>query len=257
MKFRAIVTAEETPACLSIDLIGHSERRQELCSQPSMVLTSLSILNLNQDLKEEFTIQAGKHQSIYINFMYFYMPCYDELFHSSFQSKFTIEDVVGKIEICSVREPPEIYKSKGSMIHIYSWVDPSENEIRGFRIQYKFSDHSLQRYTSEIKGVESSVCSRLFRKCYTVLSEEVSWNIANTTCRKRNEYLVTILSKKEMNYVQYLLRSALYQQMETSEDGADKRNVHTAHIGLKRLKDKQRRTEFIWMNSFNVTYSAW
>jgi hypothetical protein len=35
-----------------------------------MILTTLSALNLCQDCKEIFTIQAGKHQSIYITFIY-------------------------------------------------------------------------------------------------------------------------------------------------------------------------------------------
>ncbi|XP_060578364.1 low-density lipoprotein receptor-related protein-like [Ruditapes philippinarum] len=61
-----------------------------------------------------------------------------------------------------------------------------------------------------------------------------------------------------MNYVQYLLRSKLYQQNKTEENEvAEKEKFLGAHIGLKRIKDKQRRTDFIWITTFNVTFSAW
>jgi hypothetical protein len=72
-----------------------------------------------------------------------------------------------------------------------------------------------------------SACSWFFRKCYTVFYEHVSWDIAKTKCHNDNEHLVTLASKKEMNYVQYLLRSVLYKQKEDT----DKRKLHRAHIG--------------------------
>ncbi|XP_060596617.1 uncharacterized protein LOC132750625 [Ruditapes philippinarum] len=75
MKFRAIVTAEDTPACFSLDLNGFSNIRQELCNKPSMFLTSLSYLY--HPLKsEEFAIQAGKHQTIDITFIDLCIACF-------------------------------------------------------------------------------------------------------------------------------------------------------------------------------------
>ncbi|XP_060575349.1 uncharacterized protein LOC132732846, partial [Ruditapes philippinarum] len=72
IKFRAIITAEETPACLSIDSLNESrrtKRRKEICTEPTMILTSLSALNLCQNCEEEFTIQAGEHQGIDLTFI--------------------------------------------------------------------------------------------------------------------------------------------------------------------------------------------
>ncbi|XP_060605360.1 low-density lipoprotein receptor-related protein 2-like isoform X2 [Ruditapes philippinarum] len=119
------------------------------------------------------------------------------------------------------------------------------------------SDHALQRYTTHTttdgKMFSSESCSWFFRKCYTVLYKSVSWDIAQTECLNENKHLVTIASKKEMNYVQYLLRSLLYMQ----KIGADERKLHGAHIGLRRVKDRQMRMNFIWVNNNNVTFSDW
>jgi hypothetical protein len=70
-------------------------------------------------------------------------------------------------------------------------------------------------------------CSWFFRKCYSVFFEikKVSWDIAKTKCHNYNKHLVTIASKKEMNYVQYLLRSLLYIQKEDADE------LPRAHIG--------------------------
>jgi hypothetical protein len=71
-----------------------------------------------------------------------------------------------------------------------------------------------------------------FQKCYTVLSEEVPWNTAYAKCRERNEHLVTIASRKEMKYIQYLLRHQLYDKKNTTrKDKLDKQEVFGAHIG--------------------------
>ncbi|XP_060602432.1 uncharacterized protein LOC132755562 isoform X2 [Ruditapes philippinarum] len=277
IKFRAIVTAEETPACFELDLLEHSKRhfkrRKELCKEPVMFLTSLSYLNLNQNFEEMFTIKAGEHQSIELTFIDFNTPCYydHDAEKAIFRTGFAIKDADGEHEFCSTFPPPETYKSKSSEIYIHFRVlhgvrldaGAVKGQDEGFRIQYRISDHSLQRYTDDEEEYGSSgvyACSGHFRKCYTVLSKEVSWDIANTECIKRNEHLVTVTSRNEMNYVQYLLRSRLlvYQQNRTEEnEAADKQKFLRAHIGLKRVKDKQRRTDFIWITNFNVTFSAW
>jgi hypothetical protein len=68
-------------------------------------------------------------------------------------------------------------------------------------------------------------CSKLFKKCYTTFSETVSWDIANDKCSYRNEHLVTITSRNEMNYLQYLLRN------QTSMTLKNDKKLHGAHIG--------------------------
>ncbi|XP_060583371.1 uncharacterized protein LOC132739637 [Ruditapes philippinarum] len=63
-----------------------------------------------------------------------------------------------------------------------------------------------------------------------------------------------------MTYIQYLLRSALYFQRKTAlkfEHQADDQTLYGAHIGLRRVKDKQWRTSFKWLNRYNSSFSAW
>ncbi|XP_060587166.1 uncharacterized protein LOC132742717, partial [Ruditapes philippinarum] len=158
------------------------------------------------------------------------------------RSGFAIKDADGEHEFCSTFPPPETYKSKSSEINIYFRVLHGvqlnfglvRGQDEGFRIQYRISDHSLQRYTNDEEEYGSSgvyACSERFRKCYTVFSKEVSWDIANTECIEHNEHLVTVTSSNEMNYVQYLLRSRLYQQNRTEEnEAADKQKFLGAHI---------------------------
>ncbi|XP_060578363.1 uncharacterized protein LOC132735438 isoform X2 [Ruditapes philippinarum] len=166
IKFRAIVTAEEIPACFEFNLLEHSrrhfKRRKELCKEPVMFLTSLSYLNLNQNLEEMFTIKAGEHQSIELTFIDFYTPCYKV--NGNLRSRFAIEDADGEHDFCSQCLPPEKYKSKSSEIHIYFRVLHGERlndgavmgQNEGFRIQYRLSDHNLQRYTTDVEKYRSS-----------------------------------------------------------------------------------------------------
>ncbi|XP_060600324.1 uncharacterized protein LOC132753807 [Ruditapes philippinarum] len=154
IKFRAIITAEETAACLSIDSLSHSKRtkqRHEICTEPTMILTTLSALNLCRDCEEKFTIQAGKHQSIDITFIYWdsTRDCVSELYSDDviLTSEVVIKDGDDVVETYCFQ--PEKYKSKGSMIHIQILDTPLPNRvIKGFRLQYKISKHSLQRYTT-------------------------------------------------------------------------------------------------------------
>ncbi|XP_060555028.1 uncharacterized protein LOC132715931 [Ruditapes philippinarum] len=77
MKFRAIVTTEETPACLSLGIVGQRGNRLERCSKSNMILSTRSYLNIDHtNGNEEFQIDANYHQSIDISFIDFYMPCY-------------------------------------------------------------------------------------------------------------------------------------------------------------------------------------
>ncbi|XP_060608444.1 uncharacterized protein LOC132760482 [Ruditapes philippinarum] len=102
IKFRAMITAEETAACLSIDSLSHSKRtkrRNEICTEPTMILTSLSALNLCQDCEEEFTIQAGEHQSVDITFIYWDTNSPYILFYTSVKGKSSSPDLVLRLEI--------------------------------------------------------------------------------------------------------------------------------------------------------------
>jgi hypothetical protein len=80
----------DTPACLSLDLLGPSKIRHEKCNEPSMILTSLSTLNLFHDFEETFSIQARQHQSIDIIFIHFYVHCYSEPVNGKSVIEFTL-----------------------------------------------------------------------------------------------------------------------------------------------------------------------
>ncbi|XP_060584930.1 uncharacterized protein LOC132740897 [Ruditapes philippinarum] len=185
-----------------------------------------------------------------------------------FRSRFAIKDAFRETEFCSGVFPPETYKSKDSSINlIYRHWDGStytyamgeiKGRVEGFRLHYKISDHSFQRYTTEVKGSDSGLisCSGLLRKCYTVFHDGVSWDIANRKCRQRSEHLVTIASRMEMNYIQYLLRFQLYDHYSAWYRRRYNK-PYGAHIGLRRLTDKNKKTSFNWVNGNSVTFTAW
>ncbi|XP_060564720.1 uncharacterized protein LOC132723927, partial [Ruditapes philippinarum] len=57
-----------------------------------------------------------------------------------------------------------------------------------------------------------------------------------------------------MNYLQYLLRNASYYMYPWRSKG---NKLHGAHIGLRRLTDKNKKTSFNWVNGNRVTFTAW
>jgi hypothetical protein len=83
------------------------------------------------------------------------------------RSRFAIKDASRETEFCSGMFPPETYKSKYSNINlIYRRCDMSthtfaigeiKGRVEGFRLHYKIADHSLQRYTTEVKGSGSGI----------------------------------------------------------------------------------------------------
>ncbi|XP_060566219.1 uncharacterized protein LOC132725148 [Ruditapes philippinarum] len=199
-----------------------------------MILTSLSALNLCQHCEEEFTIQAGEHQSIDLTFIYIEPFCSD---FKDYSLDLVITDVDSKIKIdCFYEVYNKKYKSKWIEIDIQI----QNNRLPyGFRIHYKMSNHSFQRYStysSTFVGKDNnpnkiSACSMVFRKCYTVFDGRDSWDSANRHCNNGNEHLVTIASRKEMNYVQYLLRSLAFRISYINISDADNPYWNGAHIG--------------------------
>ncbi|XP_060576072.1 uncharacterized protein LOC132733446 [Ruditapes philippinarum] len=131
-----------------------------------MFLTSLSYLY--HPLKsEEFAIQAGKHQTIDITFIDFCIACfrYEGSGLTEIKSNFWIEDRGENAYICSTYQPPQTYKSTGSKIHLHykpvrdekiSYIGKRVEDIEGFRLQYKISEHSFVKYTTEVKGIDST-----------------------------------------------------------------------------------------------------
>jgi hypothetical protein len=64
----------------------------------------------------------------------------------------------------------------------------------------------------------------------------MSWNNASNKCLERNEHLVTITSKKEMTYIQFLLRSQLYKQRVMLKHGVDEHINPGVFIGKSLFK---------------------
>jgi hypothetical protein len=83
----------------------------------------------------------------------------------------------------------------------------------------------------------SLACARFSKKCYSIFSEKVSWNNASNKCLESNEHLVTITSRKEMAYIQFLLRSQLYKQRAMLKHGVNEQIKPGAFIGKSLLKN--------------------
>ena len=75
-----------------------------------------------------------------------------------------------------------------------------------------------------------SVCSKKFRKCYTIISKITNWNQARLECWTRNMSQVTMLSLSEMRFIKYLLRERRKVDVPpTTYFDAE----YYVHIGLK------------------------
>ncbi|XP_053389711.1 uncharacterized protein LOC123562081 [Mercenaria mercenaria] len=279
-KFRAIITGEETPACFSIDLDMHNRLRKgrhENCNKPKMILTSLSILNLPfVNVEERFEIFAGRHHSIQIEFIDFYIVCPRD--QAEIRSKFTvIEHLYDDKTYCNTDMPPKTIISKGSRVSIiFRKYEDSEKKFmrtEGFRLKYYTVTHSFKNMTSYTGPVptkrivlhgkhlkvgrpnSTKACSRAFKKCYNLFSAMSSWTEANSVCLELYQHLVTVHSRSELQYIHYLLRGQRYKDIRTGSENQDE--SFRAHIGLRRFTDKHRRKKYTWMNNVDVTFTAW
>jgi hypothetical protein len=94
------------------------------------------------------------------------------------KSGIVIKDVDSVLETGCVL--PEKYKSKGSKIQILDKTIYTERLIQGFRLHYKMSNHSLQRYTthttkSRRKSLsDKTIYSKLLMQGYD--SGDMMWN---------------------------------------------------------------------------------
>ncbi|XP_060596238.1 uncharacterized protein LOC132750277 [Ruditapes philippinarum] len=269
-RFRAVVIKEDIPACLSIGpSVNWSNGRKEICINPEMILTSMSILNNPFDnFEERFRIRAKHHHGIEIEFIDFYIVCPIEITES--RSRLTIIERNGDIEntYCNTNKPPEkISSEEGTLLIVFrKYEDPTKAFIgkEGFRLHYRTKNYSLANWTEitlktdgEMKGsTNTTVCSQKFKKCYNIFSSSMSWKQAGSVCGEYDQFLVTIQSPKELQYINYLLREQRYVDRR-AEISDSKGSSYKAHIGLKRKIVTDRKGKYVWLNNYEVIFSPW
>ncbi|XP_060607617.1 uncharacterized protein LOC132759785 isoform X2 [Ruditapes philippinarum] len=269
-RFRAVVTKEDIPACLSIGPnVNWSNGRKEFCINPEMILTSMSILNNPFDnFEERFRIRAKNHHGIEIEFIDFYIVCPIEITES--RSRFKIIERNGDKEntYCNTNKPPEKISSEEETLLIVfrKYEDPTKAFIgkEGFRLHYRTKNYSLANWTEissktdgDMKGsTMTTVCSQKFKKCYKIFSSSMSWSKAGSVCGKYDQCLVTIQSPKELQYINYLLRDQRYVDRR-AEISDSKGSSYKAHIGLKRKMVTDRKENYVWLNNYEVIFSPW
>ncbi|XP_060577187.1 uncharacterized protein LOC132734464 [Ruditapes philippinarum] len=270
-RFRAVVSKEDIPACLSIGPnVNWSNGRKELCINPEMILTSMSILNNPFDnFEERFRIRAKNHHGIEIEFIDFYIVCPIEITES--RSRLTIIERNGDKEntYCNTNKPPEKISSEEETLLIVfrKYEDPTKAFIgkEGFRLHYRTKNYSLANLTEitlktdgDMKdSTKTTVCSQKFKKCYKIFSSSMSWYQAGSVCGEYDQLLVTIQSPKELQYINYLLREQRYVDRR-AEMSDSKDSSYKAHIGLKRkmVTDKKEK-KYVWLNNYEVIFSPW
>ncbi|XP_060596877.1 low-density lipoprotein receptor-related protein 2-like [Ruditapes philippinarum] len=138
----------------------------------------------------------------------------------------------------------------------------------GLRLQYRTQSFTLEKWTHTETSFykyafflprlmrATQACSKIFRKCYTIFHSSLSWYEARSVCWERNEHLITIQSQKELQYINYLLREQRY--VDQRNDIYDsKHKSFKAHIGLLRSIGTDKNIRFYWVNSHEVTLTAW
>ncbi|XP_053405246.1 uncharacterized protein LOC123523149 isoform X2 [Mercenaria mercenaria] len=277
--FRAIITKQDVPACVAKSSVETWMNEHHICDRPTMMLTSMSILNFPFLYTEEtWEIVVARHHTIHLHFTDFYMECFfggkgDKYAHADYTNerkypKFAIKEYTSSEEktFCITDILNGAIKSKTEhIVVIYQNFEPlSIVRTEGFRLQYSAVNHSLANITDSTDnrlGISwpnwrsgySIACSETYMRCYTVYpcNEPTNWDYANKHCKTNNLRLVSVQSKYEMKYINYVLRDFLYNSGWVLE-----KVNYTAHIGL-RYYEKNGEKKYIWENTSPVTFSAW
>ncbi|XP_053380169.1 uncharacterized protein LOC123556058 [Mercenaria mercenaria] len=253
--FRAIITKQDVPACVAKSSVETWIDGIRTCNRPTMMLTSMSILNFPfLHRKEEWEIRVGHHHTIQLHFIEFYIECRP----GNQRTKFVIiENILDEENMfCNSDIPNYAIKSKTEHIGVIFHKNGYDSEIRteGFRLQYSAVNHSLADITDMVfdEGYFTKVCSKTFMRCYSVFSlwNARSWDLANNYCKRRGLRLVSVQSKYEMQYINYVLRDRMYIEKKFDKNP-------TAYIGLRYYNDKKGEKKYIWENTSPVTFSAW
>ncbi|XP_053373490.1 uncharacterized protein LOC123531432 isoform X2 [Mercenaria mercenaria] len=256
--FSAVITSEVVPACLTVNMDKPwGDGRKESCNKPEMILTSMSILNLPfVGVQEKWEIRAGDHHSIQLNFIDFYVICPED--PEDKVSKFVVVDYPPDCEreYCSSFGPLDVIRSETSTVMIKFRQRRSKKKgmvrTEGFRLHYSSVNHSLENITSTRNPELDEACSETFGRCYRIFhqSKPKNWKKAKETCEKHNLLLVSVKSRYEMQYINYLLRNSRYKTK------ARLKGDPLAHIGLRRSGNQGKKT-YVWENDSPVFYSAW
>ncbi|XP_053398506.1 uncharacterized protein LOC123558066 isoform X2 [Mercenaria mercenaria] len=134
--FRAIASKNSMPACFTLDsTISWETGREEICSQLSMSLTSMSLLGLPfSETTERWKINTpGQRIILYI--LEFQVACKT----GDTGSEFFIRDLGVENSYCNLNKPPrEIYSSSDTLtITFFKDLDPPFVTFKeGFRLKY-------------------------------------------------------------------------------------------------------------------------
>ncbi|XP_053380170.1 uncharacterized protein LOC128548763 [Mercenaria mercenaria] len=257
--FRAIITKQDVPACVAKSAVETWIDGKHTCKRPTMMLTSMSILNFPfLPRKEEWEIIVGRHHTIQLHFTEFYIECLPVIGNQ--RSKFVIIEYISgeKNMFCNSDIPNYAIKSKTEHIGVIFHNNGHNSKIRteGFRLQYSAVNHSLADITDRVfkRDFFWTVCSETFLRCYSVFTTDDlkarNWDFANFVCRSYGHRLVSVQSKYEMQYINYVLRDHMYRVTWKKMD-------YTAYIGLRYYNDKKGKKKYIWENTSPVIFSAW
>ena len=78
-----------------------------------------------------------------------------------------------------------------------------------------------------------SVCSEAFGKCYSLFAKLTTWKDAGFECWKRNMKLVSVRSRVELRFINYLLREHRYadKQPVATFDSVFRNASYYVHLG--------------------------
>ncbi|XP_045156762.2 uncharacterized protein LOC123523156 [Mercenaria mercenaria] len=261
--FRAIITKQDVPACVAKSSVETWMNEHHICNRPTMMLTSMSILNFPfLHTEETWEIIVARHHTIQLHFTDFYIECFTG-------ERFAIKEYTsGEEKTFCISDIQNIaIKSKTEHIAVIYKNDEYISTVRteGFRLQYSAVNHSLAYITDRtdvsLGMVEPTrmfgyftACSETYMRCYTIYPWKgpTNWDNANKHCKTNNLQLVSVQSKYEMKYINYVLRDFVYNNKWVSDTVKN----YTAHIGL-RYYERNGEKKYIWENTSPVTFSAW
>ncbi|XP_045215267.2 uncharacterized protein LOC123565465 [Mercenaria mercenaria] len=160
--FRAIITKQDVPACVAKTSVETWMDEHHICDRPTMMLTSMSILNFPFPYTEEtWEIIVARHHTIHLHFIDFYMECafggkgdkytYVDNTKERKNPKFAIKEYTSSEEktFCISDILNGGIKSKTEhIVVIYQNFEPlSIVRTEGFRLQYSAVNHSLANIT--------------------------------------------------------------------------------------------------------------
>ncbi|XP_053396296.1 uncharacterized protein LOC123555101 isoform X2 [Mercenaria mercenaria] len=265
--FKASVMSKAIPTCFAARRQTNNTVHTD-CFQPSMYITSRSVLNFPAaNVHEKWSIHV-KRCSIHLKVIYFNVDC------DSGHLLTIIDRFSGNSKYCHSKRPPADWYSDSDTIDIVFEKGSIWGSKEGFKALYRTHNKSItnlilsNKYAkdSASKNAEQSTyqgCSGIFGKCYNIYSGKArSWNKARQECWKRHSRLVAIHSDDELELIKYMLRNFRDVNIEndTQETAFPFDNPdpnYFTHIGLARTSIEAGFNLHLWEDGSPVTFSAW